>query len=318
MTPTIDLQQLLTGAIMTVTAHPFSYAKTLIQLGHEPLAPQLKKDLFFRQRLLYPGVFEYLSHIKATDGFVGLYRGLLPRMCAHATMTITYECVKQTIKTEEEQQNQAPENDFGQLCVKLSKESAARSAAVILSHPFHVIAIRSMASFVGGEDLWSSFFGASKNTWNEDGLMGFFAGLVPRLLMEAATMWLSELAAYMINTYIITEKGELRDLRNYTPVLTHYMVQGWCYPLSVVTTVMATNGTSLQAGRPPFIDHYNTWSSCLIDLRRQGMHQRGASMLFRKAILPRDVVFEVKEPKVFEQIESPFVSNVADIVELDE
>ena len=33
MTPTIDLQQLLTGAIMTVTAHPFSYAKTLIQVS---------------------------------------------------------------------------------------------------------------------------------------------------------------------------------------------------------------------------------------------------------------------------------------------
>lgn len=309
MTPTVDWTALATGAGMAVAAHPFSYVKVLVQLGHEPLQPVIKKDMFFRKRLLYPGVFEYMSHIKSIHGFVGLYTGVVPRVFANATMTITYGAVKQVLSPEEDESasNQEEEQDFRTVFIHLSKETASRCSAVVLSQPFHVIAIRTMASFIGQEARYSTVIGCIQETYQEEGILGFFAGLLPRLALETACLWASELLAYAINTYVISEKGELRDMRHYTPMVTSYVSQGFCYPLSVTTTVMACNGSSLLAGRPPFIPIYPNWTSCLSDLRRKGVEKRGSSMLFRQAMVPRHI--SINE-SLFEDKPSPFIKDV--------
>ena len=74
---------------------------------------------------------------------------------------------------------------------------AARCAAVIISQPFHgecwlrfcyidvrktgnlhfatVVAIRSMAQFVGHETIYDTMHGAFVEIYTEDGVIGFFA-----------------------------------------------------------------------------------------------------------------------------------------------
>ena len=60
--PLVDVPY--TGALLRVGAmaalHPVDYAKTLIQIGHEPLAPaQTKTLLTQRPALALPSVFRY-------------------------------------------------------------------------------------------------------------------------------------------------------------------------------------------------------------------------------------------------------------------
>jgi hypothetical protein len=77
-------------------SHPFQYAKVapplatasrrvpqvLMQLGHEPLGARDTTTLLGRPALAYPSVFSYVGHIRARDGFAGLWRGLPPKLCS--------------------------------------------------------------------------------------------------------------------------------------------------------------------------------------------------------------------------------------------
>ena len=65
---------------VTAATHPFDLAKTLIQIGHEPLAPKPTRSIFGTPQLSLPSVFVYIGHIKKKDGFFGMYRGLVPKL----------------------------------------------------------------------------------------------------------------------------------------------------------------------------------------------------------------------------------------------
>ena len=45
-----------------------------------------------------------------------------------------------------------------------------------------------------------------------------------------------------------------------------YFAQSVTYPLSVTSTIMATNGANLKAGNPPFTSLYESSLACLRDL----------------------------------------------------
>merc|ERR1712128_419617 len=55
-----------------------------IQLGHEPLAPRNTKTLLGKPALAYPSVFQYCGHIRKRDGFLGMWRGVTPKMLSLA------------------------------------------------------------------------------------------------------------------------------------------------------------------------------------------------------------------------------------------
>ena len=65
---------------VTAATHPFDLAKTLIQIGHEPLAPKPTRSIFGTPQHSLPSVFVYIGHIKKKDGFFGMYRGLVPKL----------------------------------------------------------------------------------------------------------------------------------------------------------------------------------------------------------------------------------------------
>jgi len=175
----ISLADLATTAGMTLAAHPFTYTKTLIQLGHEPLSPVFSQDLFFKRRWHYPGAFEYMGHIRKADGFLGLYRGAIPRILANATSTIAYSYVKDFTAPKMGRKNKTPADplnkDVLEVIEKLSHETLCRVAAAVVSQPFHVVSIRCMAYFIGREVAYQSPLACVTEIFQKEGILGFFA-----------------------------------------------------------------------------------------------------------------------------------------------
>ena len=73
---------------MTSATHPLDLAKTLIQIGHEPIAPKHTKTWLGRPALALPSVFIYMGHIRRRDGFLGLYRGLGPKLVSMGVSSV--------------------------------------------------------------------------------------------------------------------------------------------------------------------------------------------------------------------------------------
>lgn len=283
----IDWNSVVVGAGMAAVAHPFTYAKVLVQLGHEPLSPIMGRNLTFRRQLMYPGIFAYIKHIRRTDGYMGMYRGLLPRMCANFTTSITYQAVGHYAEPStyiEDRKSMDAKTMLVKVWEQSTKETVARCSAVIISQPFHVIALRTMAEFVGHETLYTNIFSSAGEIYNQEGVAGFFAGLAPRIVAEVATIWLVNLLSQISNNYVLTEANELTDLRQYSSIVMGYIVQTITYPLSVTSTIMTVNGSRIQAGSEPFVPRYNTWYCCLKDLYQKGLTSRGSSMFFRKVL----------------------------------
>lgn len=268
---------------VAAVAHPFEYVKVLIQIGHEPIPPRPTHTLFGRPAMALPGGFRYMKHIKSVDGFFGLYRGLLPKLCANLVSGVTHSTVMQHLPfldepiDEEAELKLTDEEKIKRFLMKTIRETIARCLATIVSHPLHVLTVRSMAQFVGREEYYNGLFGALFHVPKEDGLRGFFAGLIPRLLGEVTTLWLAQVATFIINTYLVEEK----TTQSYIGTSLLYISGALTYPFSLVSTVMAVNNCGLSAGLPPDARIYKNWTDCWAHLSAIGQLKRGSSLLWR-------------------------------------
>lgn len=284
---TIDWNTVGAGLFMTVAGHPITYCKVLIQLGHEPLPAVIRRNMFFRNQLQYPGLYQYIKHIRQVDGGWGIFRGVAPRVCANFTASVTHATVNSYVMSP---MNQGPNpNDDAKTVVtkivdRTSREMVVRCCTVIVSHPFHVIAVRTMAQFVGQEAYYSGLISPFKEIYNEEGVLGFFSGLVPRLVAEIAQVWLCNILTYLLNNYVLNDQSELGDLRQYSAAVTSYIASSITYPLNLASTVVAVSGSRLAAGNPPSMEVYDGWLSCLTDLKKKGLASRGSSLFFRRVI----------------------------------
>uniref|UniRef100_A0A3B3WFA7 Mitochondrial carrier homolog 2 n=1 Tax=Poecilia mexicana TaxID=48701 RepID=A0A3B3WFA7_9TELE len=276
--------QVLLGSGLTVLSHPVMYIKVLIQVGHEPLPPTLGRNLFGRQVQQLPGLFAYAKHIIKIDGKAGLYNGLGPRLCAGAIGTVVHSTVRQVGCT-----------------VKLilsTKEMIARSCATIITHPFHVITLRCMVQFIGRETKYSGMLDSIVTIYREEGIWGFFAGLVPRLLADVLSLWICNLLAHVINTYAIDNSmSHTGEIRNCSQAVTGFFASMLTYPFVLVSHLMAVNNCGLAGGMPPYASVYPTWVDCWKHLSREGNLGRGNSLFFRK--LPAGKKYVVDEKRFF-------------------
>ncbi|XP_061177063.1 mitochondrial carrier homolog 2-like [Saccostrea echinata] len=270
------------GAFITTISHPLGYAKVLIQLGHEPLLPSLSKELLTRkERWYYPNIFKYIGHIKKRDGFLGLWRGLVPQLTeslvrTYVTHTLTEELKKQFPIEEEETGSEVVLflRHFG---IKTSREVTAKCVAIFCSHPFQVIAIRTMAQFIGEETMYNNIFSSISEIYRIEGFSGFYAGLVPRLIGEAITICLINFISDLINDYLIDDK----EYKSYTTVACNFAVSQITYPFVLVSRIMCVNNSGLAAASPPYMIYYADWRDCWTNLKKTGELNRGSSMFWR-------------------------------------
>ncbi len=156
--------------------------------------------------------------------------------------------------------------------------------------PFNVIVVRSIAQHVGKESIYNSVWSSIRQIYNDEGLSGFYSGLAPALLGHAfscliySSMWIGfELVA--INCPYRWMKLFIRGLVA-VPLLA-YVPRTYAYPFSLITNMMAVNGTQLKVATQPA---YESWLDCYSDLKSTRSLYRGSVVLF-----PR---FAYKQPPI--------------------
>ena len=290
----ITLAQFGTGALVTATLHPLGFAKVLIQTGYEPLPPKSSVSLFGKESLVYPNVLQYISHIKKVDGFWGMYRGVFPRVLSGTLGNIVQHNVAEKLKAaatdKKTEKSEGEEEDevvswLKNFCFDTTQETISRCCGIVVSHPLHVVTVRCMIQFVGRESAYDTVFGSLREIYNNDGILGFFAGLVPRLIGEILTVWITNFLARLLNRYLVEEK----DMKSYTAAACGLVVSHFTYPLTLTSNIMAVNGSGLQGASPPRMPRYDSWIDCFSHLHSTGQLKRGASMFWR--YYPGPVIF---------------------------
>lgn len=243
------------------------------------------------------------GHIRRIDGFYGCYRGLAPKLVGSLVAMVVSDRVADQLGLEQPEENkddsqlsdeelqvfdfQVPKNlrttpdlfsyRYVQFKKSLKRDIVLMVSGVVASHPFHVISLRMMAQFVGRETLYTSIVGSVAEIWKSEGIAGFFAGLVPKLLGDLACLVLSSSTIYILNKYIIKDKLG----RQYNSGFTQFAVSSLLYPLQVVSTCSAVSGSRLMAAQPPIMPAYRNWVDCWNDLQVRGELKRGSSLFWR-------------------------------------
>ncbi|XP_064423262.1 mitochondrial carrier homolog 2 isoform X1 [Latimeria chalumnae] len=293
--------QVLVGVGFTVLSHPLMLVKVLVQVGHEPLPPVLGRNIFGRQVYQLPGLFAYAKHITKIDGKAGLFKGLTPRLCAGAIGTIVHrrvlQCYQEPDQDEELENSQKEDiSSLQQVIKETSREMMARSAATILTNPFHVITLRCMVQFIGRETKYCGVFDSIATIYREEGILGFFAGLVPRLLGDVFSLWLCNMLAYLINTYALDNSvSHMGEMKSYSQAVTGFFASMLTYPFTLVSNLMAVNNCGLAGGLPPYAPAYPWWLDCWKQLRSEGNLSRGNSLFFRKVPVGKQYAIEQKK-----------------------
>ncbi|KAK9709780.1 Mitochondrial carrier protein [Popillia japonica] len=314
--------------IVNTASHPLEYAKVLIQLGYEPIPPRPSTTLFGKPALKLPNIFEYVKYIKSVDGFSGCYRGLFPKVCGNLVCAITTERVLEKLDSEISTRNenndqiedeldgdetherkgdrQKREDEKAKFIRNLKKDLISRVSAIIISHPFHVITIRMMAQFVGHETKYSGLFNSVVEVYKQNGILGFFSGLVPRVIGDIIFLLLASTATYAINTYVFEEK----EFQMYTSATMSFIASAITYPFQVVANCMAVSKSGLTAGQPPAMPLYENWVNCWLDLSRQNQLKRGSSLLIRYYVGPQEKGFA----NMFWKYSNPSASQLENIL----
>lgn len=266
---------------LNAVTHPIEYAKVLIQIGHEPLPTYKSKTIFGKEQLFYPSIFSYIKHIKKTDGLGGCFRGLTPKLTGNIISGVTFQYVTNIIeiKNDDKKADELSTEELTmQFLQRTARETVARSVAIIASQPFHVIAVRSMAEFVGNDGFYTGIFTSIGVIYREEGLFGYFAGVCPRILCDIGALWLSNSLIHVLNNYIIEDK----DIKTYVTASIKFLASALMYPMQVVSTCMAVTGTGLVAGTPPCMPLYHNWSNCYSHLKSTNSLKRGSTLLWRR------------------------------------
>lgn len=277
--------QYVASAGVTTAFHPIGYAKILIQLGHEPLDPILTKTWFGfgREKFCYPNLLKYVGHIYRTDGFFGLYRGLGARITGGIAGSYVDKFVLKALNVEPVKAKEPSEESdelvewFKNFIKQSSKESLAKCCGILASQPFHVIMIRQMAQFIGGETEYNSVFSSIGEIYNNDGILGFFAGLIPRVLGETILIFVSNFVAQLFNKYFVEDK----ELQTYCVAGFGLLIGQFTYPFQLVSNVMTVNNSGLVVSRYPYMDTYSSWWACWGSLKSKDQLSRGSSIFFR-------------------------------------
>lgn len=279
---------------LTTLTHPIEYAKVLIQIGHEPIAPKNTKTFFGKPALALPSVFQYIGHIKKKDGLLGLYNGLAPRLISIGLTALVSDQVSKKLKkrkaatapkadgaedeeAEEDDSHLSAEEKLWLTVEKIIHESSERLAILVVTQPFQVLAVRCMAQFVGGENKYNGILSGFGEIYRENGILGFWSGLIPRAIGEVATIVLTAAATYLVNTYVLEEK----QLKSFTKHFASFMANSLCYPFQVVGNCMIVSRSGLAAGYPPCMPLHRSWVDCWTHLSKDKQLKRGSQLLFR-------------------------------------
>jgi len=271
---------------LNAVVHPITYVKVLVQVGHEPLLAQEGRTLLGKRVMKLPNFIQYAAHIKNIDGWLGLYRGLGPRITHHIVSSAVTNSINNKVKEENNAAGKlaVDSSSFSGFLQETTNLAVAKTFGVVISYPFHLISVRMMVQFVGKEVQYTSILSSVKEIYQEEGFSGFFTGLIPHLLAELTGLFLLRTLNYVVVNYVIgTQEESMVEVRSYSQAISQYFVGMITYPFHLVSNMMAVSGSNLAAGQPPLMPLYSSWTECWIGLGKQGLRSRGSS-LFRRTL----------------------------------
>ncbi|XP_044299843.1 mitochondrial carrier homolog 1 isoform X2 [Varanus komodoensis] len=213
------------------------------------------------------------KHIVDVDGKRGLFRGLTPRIISSTLSTISRGRIKKAFPLED-MEHVSNKDDVKTSLRKVAKETShemmMQCASRVISHPLHVISVRCMVQFVGREVKYRGVFSSIGTIWKEEGLLGFFVGLVPHILGDIIFLWCCNLLAHFINTYAVDDNfNQASVIRSYTKFVMGIAVSMLTYPFLLVGDLMAVNNCGLLAGLHPYAPVFSSWIHCWKHLSAQ-------------------------------------------------
>jgi carrier protein len=277
------------NALVTNSTYPITYTKTLMQLGHEPLTPFKGKSYgyFGAEVTRVPNGFAYMKHITRVDGLIGLTRGLGSRVVCDVVFRVVQDRANVALLSHsgtEESKKKEDEEEFSDVIQECAYESISKFAAVVISQPFYVISVRAMAQFIGREKIYGiPFISSFRDIYQHDGVLGFFAGLVPRALCEILNLWIGKMLYHLMCRYLFEKNSphEIKNLQEYGRMTAPLMSSFVTYPLNLTANIMAVNGSSLVAGNFPVTPVYRNWVDCLKHLMSSNATKRGSAFFIR-------------------------------------
>lgn len=293
----------------TITLYPFTLVRTLIQVGIEPIKPRIHTSYFGTKSLAYPGLVTYARHIVKVDGLSGLLRGVVPyvtySVLVQASTDVLRLPVDKVVRGSMDlvltRQPDVPDNEDGvqtfnhavrRYFRKFCVSSIVGIVSCTLFHPMKVIAVRAMVQFDGKETTYSliNIISAFKEIYSNEGICGFFAGLVPLLIARVGGAFLQNFFSMLLEQamHYWVPDGIHESYRAFQQVFATFIAGHIMYPYQLVSTMMIVNGSGLKASQFG-VEPFDSWSSCYSYLSHHGIRYRGSNIIFsRKNVISRN------------------------------
>ena len=293
------------GACMIAPAYPLRRVQVLMQLGYEPVAPQRRYSFFFQRYLYYyPGVVGYAKAIAGLEGWRALYRGLGANIVENIVLINATSFLQPRVRRlvdrlplriipdgggdvpDTEENVETTRAIFVRATQQFLLMSLTNISVEFVVHPFRVISIRAIAQHVGHEGVYNSVWGSIKEIYHEEGISGFYAGLIPSLLSHVCAAAIHSVLWVFFRLFFRTVAS---SWSSFAKLLTVVAVEkpalalfprSYSYPLLLMSTVMAVNDCRLAIGSPPSIPVFHHWTDSYAHLRATHSLFRGSSWLF--------------------------------------
>lgn len=273
---------LIGKCVMKTISHPLDYARFLVQIGHEPMAPYRYRSIFGEERLFLPNLVVYAKYIYSVDGFKGMYVGLAPKIMGICIEHFSSSLMSDYIQIDKNLNVDNTDSDlevWKKCAIKTSKEMICTATSIILSHPLHIVSMRMMAQFVGYEHRYTLVLQSISLINREEGVTGLFTAIIPRLLAGLGTVILVNVAKQAFSRYLFDPSPMTLNIADFAA---SYLANAATYSFNVVTACTAINNCGLAAGMPPDMPVFGNWLECMKYLYRCDQLNRGSSTWFRR------------------------------------
>merc|ERR1711953_117528 len=311
----LEYSILAQNVTMAAISHPLKQSRILMQLGYEPGPIKVKgpsmlglsKGGEFRSGVL-TGYLKESGILQEGNVTKNVTAGMTMSICEVVASSLVQTAVTPAMEDAFPKAEKAEESygDYNQVLTDITRETAIKTAGIVASNPFKVVAIRQIAALAGD----------SHSTSLKDVIMSgdLFAGVGPRVLYEASVIFISKTLKYLCRQHgkaigIEADQQQLADRA--IDLIPSFFV----YPLQLIATIRSIGGTGLRLDEFPELSMLELY----LTLKARGETQRGSSVIMDRKC-PKSKAIHVApavqiEPVIEPVVAAPVVIEIPPVVE---